>query len=214
MKRHSDRDGVFQLKIVLNDSTPRVWRRILVPHNYTFFDLHVAIQNALGWMDSHLHAFHIAQKGTAIPLSIEFPNPEEDDLSWPGEQEKLDERKEKIADYLGTRVKQCIYDYDFGDGWTHSILFERELPADRTLQYPQCVAGENACPPEDCGGVGGYDYLQKVLKNPHHKEHKNMLEWLDIENPEEFNPGEFNCRDVEFENPAVCLAEWERRFGL
>src|SRR3989338_3341927 len=196
--------GILQFKITLNDSTPRVWRRILVPNNYTFFALHCAIQNAMGWSDSHLHAFYIEKKRSKNRISIEFPNPEADDLYG---SEARDERRELIADYFGKTIKQCVYCYDFGDNWDHAILFERALPRDPKAKYPQCLAGANGCPPDDCGGVGGYDDLQKIIKNPNHKEHFDMLEWLGLGDPKEFDPHGFNSAEVEFENPKKRLAE-------
>ncbi|OGY93186.1 MAG: hypothetical protein A3H70_01525 [Candidatus Komeilibacteria bacterium RIFCSPLOWO2_02_FULL_48_11] len=205
------RNTVFRFKITLDDSSPKVWRRILVPANYTFFDFHVAIQNAMGWCDGHLHAFHIAQKGTAKPLEIRFSDPENDD-QFGGEF--LDERLERIADYFGKLVKQCKYCYDFGDNWDHTILFEREMPAEPGADYPQCTAGANACPPEDCGGVWGYRDLQKILANPRHKEHQEMAEWMCLDDAKDFDPAEFDAEEAEFEDPRHRLKEYEQGFGV
>lgn len=209
MKKPANPDKVFQLKIILNNSTLRVWRRLLIPADYTFFALHCAIQSAMGWTDSHLHAFYIGERKGRDRITIEFPNPEGDDL-YRGETR--DERKELIADYFGKTIKQCVYCYDFGDNWDHTILWERELPRDPKADYPQCLAGENACPPEDCGGIGGYEDLQKILKNPRHQEHADMLEWLGLNDPKEFDPYEFNPAEVEFVNPKKHLAEWSKGF--
>lgn len=202
---------IYQLKITLDHSCPRVWRRILIPSDSTFFDLHVAIQDAIGWMDSHLHAFYIAQKGTLRPILIEFPNPENNPLYG---DKSLDERVEKIDDHLGVTVKQCKYCYDFGDSWDHTILLERELPRDPSLLYPQCVAGVNACPPEDCGGVWGYRNVQAILKNPRHAEHKDMLDWLLLNSASEFDPTSFDPCNIEFENTRLRLKEYEKGFDI
>ena len=101
---------VLQFKINLNDSTPKIWRRIVVPKNYSFFDLHCAIQDAMGWTDGHLHGYYVKQEGTPRPSLIELLNPEGD--LW-GMDEASDERKEKISDYFGKQIKQCRYMYDF-----------------------------------------------------------------------------------------------------
>lgn len=208
----TDKDkAVFQFKITLNDSSPRVWRRISVPRTYSFFDLHTAIQSAMGWLDSHLHGFRIAQKGTARPVFIQFPHPEDDE--W-DRQELLDERKEKITDYFGKSIKQCVYEYDFGDGWEHTVLLEQEFPAEPDTRYPQCIGGKNACPPDDCGGLGGYDRLQEILKNPKHPEHKEILEWLGIEDLSEFDPTYFDASEIEFEDPRELLKKYEERFKI
>lgn len=211
MKKSKNSGSVLQFKITLSDSAPRVWRRILVPADYTFFALHCAIQNAMGWTDSHLHAFYIGERRGRDRITIEFPNPENDGMYPPGETR--DERTERLADYFGKTIKQCVYGYDFGDNWNHTVLFERELPREPKQVYPQCLAGENGCPPEDCGGVGGYDYLREILKNPRHQEHADRLEWLGLNDPKEFNPHEFNLREVEFENFKKRLKEWNKGFG-
>ena len=151
MKNGGGIDTILQFKITLNESSPRVWRRILVPADYTFFDLHCAIQDAMGWAGGHLHAFYVSQQKGREWITIEFPNPERDDSF--GFEKARDERKERIADYFGTMVKQCKYSYDFGDSWDHTIVFERAISAGYGAKYPQCVAGAAACPPEDCGGV-------------------------------------------------------------
>lgn len=202
---------VLQLKITLNGSLPKVWRRILVPADYSFFDLHVAIQDAMGWTDSHLHGFRITKDKIAQPLIIQYPNPE-DDTDF-GDR-ALDERVEKISDYFGVSIKQCTYEYDFGDGWEYTVLFERELPTKPGAEYPQCIGGKNACPPEDCGGLGGYDELQKIIKNPKHPEHADMLEWLGIDDPAQFDPMAFSQVEVEFEDPKRRLKAYEREFGV
>ncbi|MCX6809303.1 MAG: plasmid pRiA4b ORF-3 family protein [Candidatus Berkelbacteria bacterium] len=198
----------MQFKITLNDSKPKVWRRIVVPSVYSFFDLHCAIKNAMGWSDCHLHGFYIAPKGTSGLIMIKFPDPDNDYGYF--DNDDLDERKEKIADYFGKRIKQCQYTYDFGDSWDHTILFEREYVAAIRAKYPICLAGENACPIEDSGGTDGYEGLTKILKNPKHKEYDEMCEWLGIESGEEIDPTELVVSDVYFENPRQCQKNWEK----
>lgn len=206
--KNSDEKKIFQFKVTLNHSAPKIWRRIQVPSEYTFFDLHVAIQDAMGWIDSHLHGFRIMQKGGMRPIVIQYPNPEEDFSDY-GER---DERKECIADYFDKITKQCTYEYDFGDGWVHTVLFEKELSPEIGMTYPRCVAGRNACPPEDCGGVGGYEDLQSILKNPKHPEHREVLSWLFLENADEFNPKELDIDEIVFNNPREALKEYKSRF--
>ena len=212
--------GVFTFKITLNDCTPRVWRRIEVPAIYTFFDLHCAIQDVMGWTDSHLHAFRVDTRGQSKAkrkggrgsvITIEFPGPEGRDEYA---DECYDERKEHIAEWFGTRMTQCVYEYDFGDSWDHIVLFEGKSPCQSGVTYPRCIAGKNACPPDDCGGVGGYDDLQKIMKNPDHKEHADMLDWLCLESAEEFDPKHFDISEVEFQDPAERLKEYENGFGV
>lgn len=206
--KNLDKDKILQFKVTLNHSVPKVWRRIQVPLGYTFFDLHVAIQDALGWSDSHLHGFRVLQKRGLRPIVIQYPSPD-DDFDY-GER---DERKELIADYFDKTTKQCTYEYDFGDGWVHTVLFEKELPTDADTAYPRCIAGKNACPPDDCGGVGGYEYLQEVLNDSNHPEHKDIMSWLYIESADEFDPTEFELSEVVFNDPREVLKEYKLRFG-
>ncbi len=215
-KNHGDvtsKIKLFQFKITLDHASPKIWRRILVPSDYNFFELHSAIQGAMsGWIDYHLHSFYIAQKGTTRPISIKFPDPEgsifEDDGDY------LDERKEKIADYFGVKIKQCKYCYDFGDSWDHTILFEREIDGDSKEDYPKCIVGENACPPEDCGGVWGYEDLKKILKKPKHPEYEDRLDWLMMDEDDKFDPTHFDINEVCFEDPKEKLKDFEKQFGI
>lgn len=201
----------LQLKISLNDFKPLIWRKIIVPSDCSFFNLHVAIQDAMGWSDSHLHAFYISEQQGEKRITIEFPNPEANDF---GGINALDERKERIADYFGKTIKQCVYCYDFGDNWDHTVLFEGTVPRKPGSVYPQCTAGKRACPPDDCGGVWGYQDLLEILKNPKHAEHKNMLDWLAIESPDEFDAESFEPREVVFRNSKKVLKAYEKGFGI
>ncbi len=206
-------DKVLQFKITLNDSKPKIWRRISVSAGASFFDLHVAIQDAMGWSDSHLHKFSIFPKDKkASALFIQFPDPDfEDDFI---KCEVRDERFERISEYFGVSIKQCIYEYDFGDGWEHMVLFEKELPAEQKAKYPQCTGGQNACPFEDSGGIWGYEEKLKILKNPKHLDHKDILEWLDISDPSEADPARFDVNEVAFRDSNKILKEYEKGFGI
>ena len=220
-KKTMQSSKVFVFKVTLNDYAPRVWRRIIVPSDYTFFDLHCAIQNAMGWADAHLHAFRIDTRSQTKTkrnklrqsdiISIKFPNRKMDDFE---DSETRDERVEHIADWFGVRMSQCVYDYDFGDNWTHTVLFEKEIHGEEGAIYPQCVAGKGACPPEDCGGVWGYRELQDILKKAGRAEHTEMLEWLGLESAEEFDPVHFDPKEVEFDDPKERLREYEKGFGI
>ncbi|MEI8123639.1 MAG: plasmid pRiA4b ORF-3 family protein [bacterium] len=200
---------VFQFKVSLECSKPLIWRRILIPEDATFFDLHMAIQDSMGWLDYHLHCFYISQKRTTMPIIVRLPNPEFDDN---GIGIILDERSEKIVNHFNRSIKQCKYEYDFGDGWSHTVLFENELPLDINVKYPQCLAGKNACPPEDSGGVWGYEDKLKILNNPKHPEYKEVLEWFCIDEPSEFDPAEFDLNEIEFRNTDEALKEYMKRY--
>lgn len=192
MKTKEIRD-VYQFKITMKRISPPIWRRIVVPSSYTFWDLHVAIQDAMGWTNSHLHSFRrmIDRRDW---VTIEPPSEEFIEGFGP---KPLPERKEKIASWFSKDAKTFIYTYDFGDDWEHEVKFEKILPANAKIKYPLCFDGERACPPEDCGGSYGYEELLEIIKNPKHEEHEETMEWLGGG----FDPELFDCADVKFSNP-------------
>ncbi len=195
--------SILQFKITLIGSKPAIWRRIAVPADYSFFDLHVAIQNAFGWYDSHLHQFFTTEpyKRSRDYQCIAYPMPEMDDV--------LDERKEKLSAWYKNPKDTLWYEYDFGDSWMHKVTLEKILPKDKGTTYPTLLGGKYACPPEDCGGVPGYYNLLETLRNPQDEEHQDMLEWLDIESADAFDPEAFDEKSVRFDNPKRRLREFE-----
>lgn len=172
--------AIYQLKVTLLGTRPAIWRRLLVPGGLTLEQLHHVLQAAMGWTESHLHDFQIGEERFAEP------DPEDD---------AEDERKARLAEVLGWAGAKAVYTYDYGDGWEHSIAVEKILPPEPGVDHPVCVAGKRRCPPEDCGGVGGYYDLLKVLANPKHPEHGEMLEWVGgAFDPEAFSVDEANQR--------------------
>ena len=197
-------DSVYRFKISLTSSQPLIWRRIEVPRTYTFFELYIAIECAMGWAGGHLHEFSFKKEKTARRIYIKIPHPDFDDF---GGAENMNELTEKIENFFGKIAKQCEYMYDFGDSWGHAVLFEGEFPRQKDVMYPICLAGKNACPPEDCGGLGGYDNVQHILGNKKHKEHKDMLEWLCIDDAHEFDLKHFALGEIFFDDPEERLEE-------
>lgn len=165
---------IYQLKITLRHIKPPVWRRLEVPADIKLVKLHNIIQIAMGWTDSHMHAFHVGQAMYGTP-----------DPEWGGGTKN--ERNVRLDGIVGDGGK-LIYEYDFGDGWEHEIKVEKALDADPAVRYPRCTAGKRACPPEDCGGPWGYENLLQAIEDPSHPEHEEMLEWLGGEfDPEAFD---------------------------
>ncbi|MFH1170409.1 MAG: plasmid pRiA4b ORF-3 family protein [Candidatus Vogelbacteria bacterium] len=198
--------SVYQFKISLNYSKPLIWRRIQVPATYTFWELHCAIQDAMGWSGGHLHGFMFAnKKNNWQTINIMIPSPDNDEFM----DRIVDERTAKVADYFEKISKQCKYEYDFGDGWVHTILLEKVVPIVSGEKYPKCLAGKRACPPDDCGGIGGYERLIDILKQPKHPEHKETMEWLGLDFPNDLNPEHFDANEVEFGDPKELLKEFE-----
>jgi hypothetical protein len=175
--------AVFQLHVELEDVTPPVWRRLLVPSNITLGDLHIALNEAIGWTNSHLHQFILRNRRFG---DVTMPDAEELALE--------DERKVRLDALLGE--KQCIeYEYDFGDAWRHEVKVEKTLEFDARLSYPLCVGGARACPPEDCGGAGGYEHLLEVLQDEKDPEYDDTITWVGgYFDPEGFDANRTNAR--------------------
>lgn len=170
---------IHKIKITLKHIKPSIWRRIEVPADIRLGKLHDVIQIAMGWTDSHLHAFIVGHTQYGVP-----------DPEFGGDMNN--ERNVRL-DSIVKEGGKLIYEYDFGDGWVHEIKVEKVLDADPAVRYPRCTAGKRACPPEDCGGPYGYAELLQALKDPSHPEHEDMLEWLGDEfDPEAFDPAEIN----------------------
>lgn len=188
-------ENVYQFKITLKGIKPPIWRRIQVPETYTFWDLHVAIQSSMGWTDTHLHHFEITKPSSGIREEIGIPDEDFIDESiiagW----------KRKIADYFTNDNNKATYIYDYGDYWEHRIQLEKIVPRQRDITYPICLDGARACPPEDCGGTGGYEEFLEAIMDPLHEQHEEMLEWVGGD----FDPEEFNKEDIVFADPKVAL---------
>jgi pRiA4b ORF-3-like protein len=173
---------LYQLKITLKGSKPPIWRRVVVRADMTLDRLHHVIQIAMGWTNSHLHQF-IAGSGLARAF-YGRPDPEFAEMG----SETLNEKRFTVADLAPAAKRRFTYEYDFGDGWQHDILAEKILSPNPGFKHPACLAGANACPPEDCGGIGGYYNLLKILADPKHPEHSDMTDWIGGElNTEEFS---------------------------
>jgi hypothetical protein len=155
---------LYQLKITLVDSKPPIWRRIIVRPNISLPRFHLVLQATMGWQDGHLHLFRVGQDMYGEP---------DDEMDF-----MKSEIRVRLDKLLRTEKDSLNYEYDFGDGWEHKVLLEKVLPFDPAIKTPYCVKGKLACPPEDCGGLGGYYGLLEVLADPKHPDYESMLEWL------------------------------------
>lgn len=187
-------ERVYQFKIALKGLRPPIWRRIQVPETYSFWDLHVAIQDAMGWEDYHLHQFTITDPSTDMKVEIGAPAEDFDDVF---DMKILPEWKQKIAEWFSTGNSVAEYTYDFGDGWEHTLKLEKILPKEADATYPRCIGGKRACPPEDCGGVWGYEEKFDILKDKTHEEYEETIEWLG----DDFDPEHFDVNEVTFGDP-------------
>jgi hypothetical protein len=162
------------LRIRLEDVEPVVWRRVLVPGSVRLSRLHGMIQAAMGWTDSHLHAFRVGDQRFGMRFE-----------DW--DEDEVDEKEVTVLEALRDQ-RGFVYEYDFGDSWSHEVVIEdlRRLPIG--LKHAVCLDGQNACPPEDCGGAGGYAVLCEALADSAHEEHDELSRWLG----EPFDPAAFD----------------------
>lgn len=172
---------VHKIKVTLRGSKPPIWRRLEVSSTVTLEALHQIIQEAFGWFDCHMWAFETARGAYGVP----DPELGIDDAS----AQRLDE----VAPRSGDRFR---YTYDFGDGWEHDVSVEGVADAEPGKTYPRCLTGRRACPPEDCGGIWGYQELVEILADPAHKQHEEMLDWLGLDVADEFDPAQFSKDEV------------------
>jgi Plasmid pRiA4b ORF-3-like protein len=174
---------IYQLKVILLGTSPPIWRRLLVPADLTLAQLHDVLQAAMGWQECHMHEFSVGGR------HFGRPNPEDRLMGMPPVE---NERTVRLSRVLGRVGAKAIYTYDFGDSWEHGIVLEKRLCADPTLTYPVCTGGELACPPEDCGGIGGFYDLLDALGDPTHDQHDELHDWVG----DDYDPDAFSIDDM------------------
>ena len=160
---------IARLKITLDDVEPRVMRRVYVPFDIRLDRLHLVIQVAMGWTNSHLYEFRLGETGWGIP-NRDFPD------------DAQDARKASLATLLTEYGKKKFdYIYDFGDCWEHTIAIEKILESLPEQEYPCLIEAEGNCPPEDVGGYPGYEELLAAKADPKHERRQEFEDWMDLD---------------------------------
>jgi hypothetical protein len=188
--------AIARLKVTLDDVKPVVLRRVEVPLTLRLDRLHLTIQAAMGWTNSHLYEIRAGDVG----WSTLYPEAE-----WP--DDFLDARKARLADVLddvGTKTLQYLY--DFGDGWTHTIKVERLIDPEPGVVYPRLIEAVGRCPPEDVGGPSGYAEFVDAMNDPTHEQHAEFSEWIGGE----FDPNIINPHSLA-EEVTELAKQWSRR---
>jgi hypothetical protein len=157
---------IYRLKITLTEIEPPIWRALQVPATIKLCCLHSAIQVAMGWTDSHLHQWEKDGKNWGI---VQLFENEDDDV--------LDDGDVTLAEVLKAEGDSMIYEYDFGDAWRHGVVVERIFSSEGAADRPVCLGGERRCPPEDVGGVSGYEQFLEVIVDPTHEEYEHFVGW-------------------------------------
>lgn len=171
----------MECTIELRDVTPRVWRRLLVPASVRLHKLHRIFQAAMGWEDCHLHSFQVGEDRYGMQF-VEYPEGE------------LDEQSVTVVRAVGAQ-ERFSYEYDFGDSWEHEITVMSISRMPIGVKFAVCLDGAGACPPEDCGGSGGYAELLRVLNDPSDEDYEDLSEWVGGPiDPHEFDLALVNAR--------------------
>ncbi|WP_406281250.1 plasmid pRiA4b ORF-3 family protein [Embleya sp. NBC_00896] len=173
--------SVHRIKVTLAGSKPPIWRRLEVSSECTLKRLHAVVQVAFGWEDYHMWAFETEQERYGVA---------DREL---GIRSAASKKLDQVAPRVGDRLQ---YTYDFGDDWVHDVLVEAVARAESGTVYPRCLTGRRAGPPEDSGGIWGYEYLLEILADPSHEEHAERLEWLGLESGDRFDPAAFDVEAI------------------
>ena len=168
--RQKAQDGkqVYQIKVALLKTEPSIWRRFLVPSSVTLHRLHLILKDVMGWSNYHLYSFQIGRQEYGEPA----PDNEFSGLNF------KNSRRTKLRQVVTKKGDVFLYEYDFGDSWENVLLVGDILEYKEGVRYPVCLAGERACPPEDCGGPDGYADLLKIIADPSHEDYQDMMTWL------------------------------------
>jgi Plasmid pRiA4b ORF-3-like protein len=157
---------IYRLKITLVGIEPPIWRRIQVPSSIKLCCLHSAFQVVMGWTDCHLHRFKKDGKNWGFVQLYEDAT-----------LDVADEAGVALAKVLKSEGDSMVYQYDFGDDWMHEVALEEIESAEITLKHPVCLAGERRCPPENVGGVRGYQAFLEIIFDPKHEDYDQMVRW-------------------------------------
>jgi len=182
MPEHREDAEIYQLRVELAEIEPPIWRRFIVPSTVTLHRLHLVLQDIMGWSNYHLYRFRIGKK--------EYGEPNPDNEFY--ELHFVNSKRAKLGRTIAVEGDTFVYEYDFGDGWSHRLLLEDILKPEAGARYPICLEGGRACPPEDCGGPQGYLRFLAILANRDHEEYEQMRTWVG----RSFRPTEFRVEKV------------------
>jgi len=211
---------VHHIRVSLRGAKPPIWRRVAVPSDITLGRLHEVVQIVMGWTNAHLHHFLLRDKALK-PGPEEIARriredawdedflarihgerhfvPAQSPLGEPLDMEGEDENAVTLAEVCPKVKSKLIYEYDFGDGWEHTIEVQKIIEPEPGVEYPVCLGGKKCCPPEDCGGIWGYYELLETIADPDADDHDDMVEWLGSD----FDPDAFDLDEVN-----AMLTEW------
>lgn len=173
-------EKVYLLRLDVAGTTPRIWRRLLVRESMWLYALHDTLQVLFDWFDYQTHVFNIDDLRLGNPVK-------HTDLIVE------DDRDIALSDLDLENRGRLTYDYHFGPGWRVDIKIEKTVPLQKKQTYPQCLAGERAGPPEDCGGLEAFHDMLDCLKDPKTDLAREWLSWLGPDyDPARCDPAKIN----------------------
>lgn len=174
-------DQIARVRITLDDIEPAIWRRVDLPISNSLKTLHLAIQAAMRFENYHLFRFDVGEASYGIPLDDDWMAPPTPDAG-----------NIRTAKPVERGITAFTYTYDFGDDWRHSIEIEGVFPADPATDYPRFVDGERRAPPEDVGGLPGFEAFLDAMASSRHPSRKSMLEWYG----RHFDPADISTDEI------------------
>ena len=186
--------SIARLLVTLDEVKPPVRRRVEAPLAIRLDRLHLVLQAAMGWTNSHLYEIRARNVGWGLPDPDFGDGP-------------LDAKKARLVDVLeDVGAKTLKYLYDFGDGWEHTVKVERIADAVPGMAYPVLIDAVGRCPPEDVGGSWGYAEFLDAIADPAHENHAEMKEWAG----EPFDPKIVDVKALTDDVAALAKA-WTRK---
>ena len=175
-------EPVVRIRIELEGTDPQVWRSVDVPLSSTLTALHDIIQVTMRWQGTHMFEFVVGDQVYGEP----YP----DDSAW--DRKVLQAKSIRLKTLVERGVDRFLYVYDFGDNWQHHIILDGIRHGDNDTDYPAFVGGARRAPPEDVGGISGFDEFLEAVTDPRHEDHNRMLEWCGGS----FDPEDIDARHV------------------
>ena len=189
----------YHIRIKLNRTPLKIWRELKVPSNMSMELLAKLLIIAMGWEDEHLHQFAVPDGRHTVYYKSTRDLKQEDDFLLPFFSRSYNSDKTPISRVLTKKGKRIRFEYDFGDSWEHDVWVKgiRDYNPGETPKVT-FVKGQGQCPPEDCGGVWGYEELLELCKKKRKSaEDRERLEWYGIDpkyfDPDYFDAEEFSC---------------------
>lgn len=187
-------ERIARLHIKLDHIEPTIWRRVEVPITTSLKGLHDVIQAVMLFKDYHLFEFNAGGKRYAVP-----------DPEWDMGRETYAARNVRIGALVDRGITTFNYTYDFGDDWRHSITVEAVTDANPAVEYPRFIDGDRRAPPEDVGGLPGFEDFLNAMAKPRHAQYREVVEWYG---------GRFEPNDIGVDTINDRIAKLARRRTL